>query len=139
MSGFEVAGVVLGAIPLIIEAIKAYKAGKSAASMFVQWRGLLDRLLDKLEFQDFDFYMSIRNLLQAAGVEVLYDDKVACREALCRPENQHLLNEYLGAARTLFDQTVRNYETYLRQIASKLSGIRRVPNVRRRKCTKQCG
>lgn len=133
MSGFEIAGVVLGAIPLIIEAVKGYKAGRNDAAVFIKWRGLLDQLLGKLEFQRFSFYMSIRNLLQAAGIETTKNDHDACRKALDRPENQSLLTEYLGSAIYPFEQIVRNQEAYLKQLASKLSGIRRVPGVRRLK------
>lgn len=130
MSGFEIAGAVLGAIPLLIEAIKEYKAGKSVASIFIHWRGLLDQLLSKLDFQRVSFYLSIRNLLRAAGIEVTDNDHDACRQALDTPENQSLLKGYLGLAYPSFDQIVRNHEAYLKQLAGKLSGIRRVPGVR---------
>ncbi|KAJ8132880.1 hypothetical protein O1611_g747 [Lasiodiplodia mahajangana] len=73
MSGFEIAGVVLGAIPLIISALEHYKAGQGSLAAILKHRGQLDILLDRLRDQRTSFYFDILQLLRDAEIEEVED------------------------------------------------------------------
>jgi len=68
MSGFEVAGVILGAIPLLISTLEHYRSGKGAASSFIKFHGHLDTLIFRLKLQRTFFYLDILELLRVANV-----------------------------------------------------------------------
>ena len=82
MSGFEVAGVVHAAIPLVISSLEHYRSGKGAASAFVKWHGHLDKLIFRLKLQQTLFYLDTLDLLRGANVEEI-EDRVHLTEAEC--------------------------------------------------------
>ena len=74
MSGFEIAGVVLGAIPVVIEALSAYRKGKGFFVTMHKSHGLVDELIHKLKMQQAYFYLDILELLREARVpEILME------------------------------------------------------------------
>ncbi|KAI1409484.1 hypothetical protein F5Y13DRAFT_181986 [Hypoxylon sp. FL1857] len=133
MSGFEVAGVILGAIPLVISALEHYKTGKGVLVSFVKWDGQLDTLIEKLEDQRLSFYFDILELLHGAGVEdVISGDYVSeerCVSILQNMKNEVEIKEYFGAMHDRFLKILGRYEKCLRIIVSKLTHIYRPPNV----------
>ncbi|KAK7921557.1 hypothetical protein PG985_009579 [Apiospora marii] len=100
MSGFEVAGIVLGAIPLLISALEHYKSGKSTLGTLVKWRGQLDTLLFRLKNQKLSFLFDILELLRSANVEDAVDGsdltETECLLVLQSPKTGAYLQEYLG-------------------------------------------
>jgi hypothetical protein len=48
MSGIEVAGLILGALPLIIAALENYSGGLEATVAFFRWKGQLTAALQSL-------------------------------------------------------------------------------------------
>jgi hypothetical protein len=48
MSGFEVAGILLGAIPLVISALEHYESALDPAIAFVKWQRELSTAIWKL-------------------------------------------------------------------------------------------
>ncbi|EXF79645.1 hypothetical protein CFIO01_12955 [Colletotrichum fioriniae PJ7] len=74
MSGFEVAGVVLGVLPLVIDALAEYREGKGALSTLLKFKGLLDDLIHQLSTQKTAFYLDILQLLREAKVPEILDD-----------------------------------------------------------------
>ncbi|KAI1773628.1 hypothetical protein F4818DRAFT_452687 [Hypoxylon cercidicola] len=133
MSGFEVAGVVLGAIPLIISALEHYKAGKGVAASFVKWRGQLDTLIFRLKLQRTFFYLQILELLRSAGVEHVVDrldvTEEECLLILRNSKNGAKVKEYLGLLYDTFLDVLDRYEKCLKAIAAKLGHIHRPINV----------
>jgi hypothetical protein len=130
MSGFEVAGVVLAVLPLLISALEHYKSGAGAASSFVKWRGHLDTLLYRLKTQRTLFYLNAMILLRAAGVDDLTgQDEGECVRVLMEEETGKIVEEYLDFTYSTFESTIREYERCLKIIVQKLVNIKRVPDV----------
>ena len=68
MPGLEVAGVVLGVIPIVIHALSAYREEKGFLATMRKSRGLVDELIHKLTTQRTYFYLDILELLREARV-----------------------------------------------------------------------
>ncbi|KAI3317382.1 hypothetical protein HD806DRAFT_515334 [Xylariaceae sp. AK1471] len=132
MSGFEVAGIVLGAIPLLISALEHFKTGRGAVATFVKYNGLLDDLLHRLGTQRLLFYFDILQLLRNAGVEGVVDragvTEDDCLLILQDAKTGIQLQEYLGLHYDTFLNTLGRYENCLKKIAKKLKHIRRLPD-----------
>jgi hypothetical protein len=64
MSGIEIAGLVLAAIPLLISAIEHYNDGLDPLKAFIQWKGKLAQVLRDLWHQHTFYYMTLRLLLE---------------------------------------------------------------------------
>lgn len=133
MSGFEIAGVVLGVIPIVIEALSAYRAGKGLIATMRKSRGLVDELIHKLRTQRMHFYLDILELLREARVpEILMEgdptpDK--CVEILQAVKTGNEVEQYLGSQLFRdFLEILGFYEKYLKEITSKLGHIARPQN-----------
>ncbi|KAI0505310.1 hypothetical protein F5B22DRAFT_528149 [Xylaria bambusicola] len=128
MSGFEVAGVVLGAIPLVISALEHYKAGKGAAATFFKWRDQLDTLIYRLKLQRCLLHLHLMELLRDAGVEGAVEDDLTEEEILQilkNTKNEDSVREYLGVVYSMFLEVLRRYESCLAILAGKLAHIHR--------------
>ena len=53
MSGLELAGVVLGALPLVIAALENYNGGLEGAVAFFKWRGELSAAIQSLWYSQY--------------------------------------------------------------------------------------
>ncbi|KAI0966604.1 hypothetical protein F4678DRAFT_466439 [Xylaria arbuscula] len=129
MSGFEVAGVVLGAIPLVISALEHYKAGKGVAATFFKWRDQLDTLICRLKLQQCLLYFHLLELLRDAGVEDAIEEDLTeerCLQILKDSKNEEVVRAYLGAVPySMFLEVLRRYEACLTTLAVKLGHIHR--------------
>ena len=134
MSGIEVAGIVLGALPLVIPALENYKAGKGAMSSILKWKGHLDHLIFQLKVQHKTFYLHISTLLLDAGVGEIDDKRDLteneCASILRDAKTGYELKKYLGNVYGLFLEILGRYETCLKEIVGKLGHIKRPPKVR---------
>ncbi|KAL6833602.1 hypothetical protein J3E69DRAFT_324512 [Trichoderma sp. SZMC 28015] len=133
MSGFEVAGLVLGIIPLAISALEHYKAGRGVVATFVKFHGQLDTLIYRLKLQRTFFYLNILDLLRNAGVsEVVNKTDLSeedCITILRNAKTAEEIREYIASEHLYdtFDEILRRYETCLKAIISKLGHIKRPP------------
>ncbi|PSN59642.1 hypothetical protein BS50DRAFT_537095 [Corynespora cassiicola Philippines] len=64
MSGIEIVGVVLGAIPLIIAALENYESASDRVADFIKWRGQLSALIQSLWMHQTSYHMSLRYILE---------------------------------------------------------------------------
>lgn len=133
MSGFEIAGVVLGAVPLIISALEYYRSGKSTVSASIKWHSQLDTLIFRLKLQYTLFYLDILELLKAARVEEL-DGGVGLTEAECvailsAVKTGKEIKRFLGPLSNIFLEILGRYEDCLKQITVKIRYIRRLKGV----------
>ncbi|KAF5569139.1 hypothetical protein FPANT_13977 [Fusarium pseudoanthophilum] len=132
MSGFEVAGIVLGALPLLISALSAYKANKSTISVWKKYRGLLDDLIHELKTHKTLYYLNILSLLREARVpEVLrYSDPTEeqCLQILEGSRAGAHVDDFLGHLYPQFLEILQRYKTDLKEVASGLSNISRPKN-----------
>jgi hypothetical protein len=133
MSGLEVAGIVLGVIPLVISALEHYKGGRGVASSIVKWRGHLDTLIFRLKLQRTFFYLHILELLRAADVVDLEDcvdlTEEECIVILRDAKTAKEFQEYLGSLYGTFLEVLGRYETCLKTIVGKIGHISRIPDV----------
>ncbi|KAI1170208.1 hypothetical protein F4777DRAFT_595397 [Nemania sp. FL0916] len=132
MSGFEIAGVVLGAIPLIISALENYKASRSALAAIVKYHGQLDRLLYKLKIQQTALYFDLVQLLRNAEIEEVEEradiSPGDCLLIVQSQRNGAQLQKYLGTHYDTFLDILKRYEQCLKKIAKKLKHIQRLPH-----------
>ena len=124
MSGFEIAGLVLGAIPLVIEALNAYRAGRSSAAIFFKHGEALQDLISELQMQNALFQSNIESLMRAAGVDL--DEIEALKDSdgrlMYADEGDEDVRDFLGAAHEPFVQHIAMYLNKLERIAKSLRG-----------------
>ena len=69
MSGFEVAGLIVGIIPIIVEALQQYKKTRERWRRFKCKALYIARLIDSLEEQQVLIQTDLNILLRATGFE----------------------------------------------------------------------
>jgi len=133
MSGFEIAGVVLGAIPLIISALENYKAGKGVVATMLKYHGLLDDLIHRLKTQQMFFYIDILQLLREARVAEIANNadptEEDCVNILRNSRTGREIKVYLGRLYKPFIEILERYESCLKTIAGSLGHLLRRANV----------
>ncbi|KAI1758864.1 hypothetical protein GGR53DRAFT_198094 [Hypoxylon sp. FL1150] len=128
MSGFEIAGVILGAIPLAISALQNYKAGKGAWHTLKMYHGEVHDLIENLKTQRFHFRMHIHNLLKDAGVEKAIQGDLSEEECACVIQTEQTkgkVAEYFGEMLGGFLDVLGKHERCLKEIVLKLKNISR--------------
>ncbi|KAI0968543.1 hypothetical protein F4678DRAFT_474321 [Xylaria arbuscula] len=132
MSGFEVAGIVLGVLPLVISALSSYRQGCGVFASLRKSRGLLDDLIHQLKTQRTSFYLDILELLREARVPEILEDgdptEEKCIDILQDAKTGIPVQDYLGQLYGPFLEILGYYEKYLREITSKLEHIIRPEN-----------
>ncbi|KAF4338061.1 hypothetical protein FBEOM_8066 [Fusarium beomiforme] len=106
MSGFEIAGVVLGALPLLISAAEHYQSSLDPAIAFFKWKDELKKALRELWLQHSSFQLTLQNLLREVA----------------SPEETHsmLLERRLNGAYKVYLYTMQEMESCLRTLAGHL-------------------
>ncbi|KAL9055460.1 MAG: hypothetical protein Q9162_003558 [Coniocarpon cinnabarinum] len=119
MSGFEIAGLVLSTIPLIVEALDSYKAGKGRIAIFRKYGLLLDSLIRELKAQNVIFVNNIGAIFHLAGVELSHSaqNSVGLIDEAIADED---IQRYLGSAYDPFVRLIEAYRDNVDRIASKL-------------------
>jgi hypothetical protein len=127
MSGLEVAGVVLGVLPLVIDALSDYRQGKGLLASVKKYRGLLDDLIHKLKIHKTTFYLDILELLREARVPEIFEDvdpsEEKCVGILRDTGTGPEVKKYLGHLYDPFLEVLGFYEKYLKEITAKLGHI----------------
>ncbi|RYP13602.1 hypothetical protein DL765_006803 [Monosporascus sp. GIB2] len=82
MSGFEIAGLVLGALPLVISALEHYEDGLGTYRAFVKWGDELQKARRELLNQHTSYEMTLMYILQ----DVVSDTDLA--EMMCDAESE---------------------------------------------------
>lgn len=138
MSGIEVAGLVLGAVSLIIAALEKYKTGKYKLEYIIKGRSRLDDLLHQLKSQKLRFYLDIRKLLREACVPAIIErndpDEETCAQILRDTRTGPHIKDFLGHLFDHFIDVLNRYEDCLKTILGSLRGIVRLPRVRNTIC-----
>lgn len=112
MSGIEVAGLVLGAIPLVVKSVDAYRDGFRRFGTTFNKRKHVEKLARALLLQQRILEEVIKSIVLASGCEdvlALYDDPVGYLKNL---DVQEQMVEYLGPNSTSFlvDELMVNIE-----------------------------
>jgi hypothetical protein len=126
MSGLEVIGVVLGAIPLIISALDSYKVTSQRIKFMMKKELLLNQLIESLEEQKFFLQTDICLALKVTHLEekqiiTLIDEQGL--NLFQNPEVADALREYLGEGFILYTNAVARCQHTLSDIVANISGL----------------
>ena len=69
MSGFDIVGLILGAVPVTVAALEHYKTANEMLRYFNNKSVYVDRLIQALEEQKFCLESEFEIVLRAAGLE----------------------------------------------------------------------
>ncbi len=124
MSGFEVAGVVLGAFPLVLSALEKYREIATRLGLWGKVRLEYKKWRDDLDFHQILFTRQLKQLLLPLVAD---DDKI--RELLSSPGGDswkdqsisNLLEERLGDSHQLYLQYINGIERVMGEISQELS------------------
>lgn len=122
MSGIEVAGLVLGSIPLIISALESYNEGLDPVKSFIRWERELPQYIRKLRNQHVHFAQTTRLLLEPITTEFELADMLSepsgklWKDKAMSGKLQDKLQESYHA----YQSTIADIERIMKKIASKL-------------------
>lgn len=125
MSGVEVVGLLLGAIPLILPALDTYKDGLSRASVFVRRRRHVEELIRALGVNRLLLDQNVRLLLTRVGVEDIPSNSLELFRLL---DEDRQINEdikvFLGTeAHKIYVDTVGICEGVIRGLVNSVEGL----------------
>ena len=126
MSGFEIAGLILGVVPLTIAALKQYKTAHEMKRSFVYKSLYIDRLIQALEEQSFFLESEFDLVLRAAGFEQRDIGTVSgeyLQTILLRSDVAEELRRYLGRGYELYRKALIRCETSLGEIVRSIGGL----------------
>ncbi|KAJ4138433.1 hypothetical protein NW768_002265 [Fusarium equiseti] len=124
MSGFEVAGIVLGSIPLVISTLEHYKNGISMMQRYRRYERELQRLIRNLETEKVKLQNVCEKLLDGIVPPSRIDDMVENPggDLWVKEETQKAIRGRLWKSWSVFDKTLREIQTAIEEIYEKLGG-----------------
>ena len=125
MSGIEVAGLVLGTIPLLLPALDIYKDGLSRMSVFVRRRRHVEELIRALGVNRLLLDQNVRLLLTKVGVEEIPTNSLDLFRRLAEDkEINEDVKAFLGPeAYKLYVDTVAACEIVIRDLVKSIEGF----------------
>ncbi|KAL4723520.1 hypothetical protein ACLX1H_009155 [Fusarium chlamydosporum] len=122
MSGFEIAGIVLGSIPLLISAIEHYSNSLDRATAFFKWKDGLNSALREFWYQHSSFTLTLRNILKDVAspseIEEMIGDP---HHELWKSQDLSLaLQEMLKFAYKPYISTIKDMHACMERLASHL-------------------
>ena len=127
MSGFEVAGVILGVIPIIITALQQYQTANKKLSYFRHKVLYVDRLIDCLVEQKTLIDNDLCILLRATGVDIGstedFNTLVDYGQIFQNNDVEQELRDFLGATFDPYRNALVRCEEALKRITVKLGGF----------------
>ncbi|KAF2866629.1 hypothetical protein BDV95DRAFT_631755 [Massariosphaeria phaeospora] len=122
MSGIEVAGLVLGAVPLIIAALEAYNEGLDPIKSFVRWERELPQFIRKLRNQHVHYAQTIRILLETITTEFELAEMLSEPSGQLWKDKDMLLKleDKLQESYQAYRSTIADIERITKRIADKL-------------------
>ena len=126
MSGFEVVGLILGAVPVTIAALEQYKVAHEMLRYFNHKSVYIDRLIQALEEQKFFLESEFDIVLRAAGFEqhdISTTSAEYLQEGLLRSDIAKELDRYLGRGYDPYRKALVRCETSLGEIVRSIGGL----------------
>ncbi|KAH8725263.1 hypothetical protein GQ44DRAFT_616408 [Phaeosphaeriaceae sp. PMI808] len=123
MSGVEVAGLVLGCLPLIIQGIESYNEGLDPIKSFVRWERELPQFIRKLRNQHVHYAQTMRILLEPITSDVELAEMMANPGSTQLWKGRYMtekLKEKLQDSYQAYQGTIVDIERITKKIASKL-------------------
>src|ERR1700743_3522710 len=131
MSGIEITGLVLGAIPLVISALEHYEDIIGPAKAFVKFQGELDRAIRELRNQHTLFEQSIEVLLRPITTDQELSEMIDNTQSKLWQDVtiEEELRSHLGKAYPSYMRTVNDIQKIMIGIATKLDNVHGVENL----------
>ena len=126
MSGLEIAGVILGAVPVTIAALTQYKTAHEMLRYFNHKSVYIDRLVQALEEQKFCLESEFEIVLRAAGFgqqDTSATDAEHLHTILIRSDIAEELGQYLGRGYEPYRRALLRCETSLKEIVRSIGGL----------------
>ena len=126
MSGFEIAGVILGAVPLAIAALKQYKTAHEMKRSFKLKSLYIDRLIGTLEEQEYYFETEFDMILRAAGCRPQDISTISLehlKKRLLENDTAEELRKYLGRGYDPYNKALIRCGTSLGDIVRSIGGL----------------
>ncbi|CAM1509046.1 Fc.00g027850.m01.CDS01 [Cosmosporella sp. VM-42] len=122
MSGFEIAGLVLGALPLLISAIEHYDSTLDRLTAFFKWEDELKKFLRELWVQYTSLEMTLRGLLKEVASPVEAEEMMLDfrHDLWSSRELAESLEDKLKAAYGVYVYTIKEMESYMVILANHL-------------------
>ena len=139
VTGVETAGLVLAILPFLIEALSVYKKGLEKTGIVLglkqkRYKVKVERPRLRLKGQSASLHLNLAKLVgRAAPNEHFVKLPEDYNDTLWTGDTAEKIKAYLqpGGAFEAFQCTLGLYENYLEEIAEKLVGVLRPPNVGR--------
>ncbi|KAL4985784.1 hypothetical protein BDW68DRAFT_189390 [Aspergillus falconensis] len=126
MSGVEVVGILLGAIPLVVSALRTYKEAKQRYIWFMNKEPYIDRLIQSLNEQIYFIRADVDIALQSTGLE---HDKIKAflsdpdLDLLSNQEVADAIRDYLGEGLQLYLDALARCQNTICNIVKNLNGL----------------
>jgi len=122
MSGFEIAGVVLGAIPILIEAVEFYRGFLRKYKTVIWKRHYIDKLVNALLLQHQMLEGIVESLLKASECQVPNDDSAIV--AIQNVAIQARIEAFLGTRNsTAFCATLQQCKRIIDEVQESVLGL----------------
>ncbi|CEL01824.1 hypothetical protein ASPCAL01402 [Aspergillus calidoustus] len=126
MSGVEVAGLILGAIPIVVAALKTYKETKQRYIWFMSKEAYIDRLIQSLNEQVYFIKSDVEVALRSTDLEPESIKSILTGPDLS-PWNDHevadAIREYLGEGFELYLDALGRCQATICTIIASLNGL----------------
>ena len=126
MSGFEVVGLILGAVPVTIAALEQYKTAHEMLRYFSHKSVYIDRLIQALEEQKFFIESEFDIVLRAAGFDqhdIITNNAEYLQAGLLRSDIAEELDRYLGRGYDPYRKALVRCENSLGEIVKSIGGL----------------
>lgn len=121
MSGLEIVGLLLGAIPLIIAVVENHRNLKTSLEIPFRYQQKTRDFIFNLRKEYLLLGKYLARLLERVGVDVNDDDPQDCRQALLDHVTHKLIADHLGFLVPCLHDTLQKFEESLEEIIAKLS------------------
>lgn len=123
MSGFEIAGVVLGSIPLVISALEHYMDGVNTIQSFRSYKRVLRRLILTLQTEHVGLQNVCEKLLVGIAPQTCIEEMIDDPFGELWRENEvfNKLRLRLWRSFKVFDETVRDMREAIQEMMDKLN------------------
>jgi hypothetical protein len=130
MSGVEVAGIVLGVIPLLIAFLDRYKDGLSRTTVLFRRRKHVDKLIHALLEQQVLLEANVKLLLQKIDLDEDPQTTEELLDVLRDPQVVHQVESYLGPkAYVSYIRAISECERLVGEVAKNIEGLCPVSDV----------
>jgi hypothetical protein len=134
LTGIDIAGLVLGSLPLLIEGLKSYQEGLGSLKRSIRYDLSLKKLIRRVNEQKICLEDNIQILLQAACSKSSIYPGVGNEywSELFNGSTGQAVKEYLGEKKyELFEDLLEEFENCLVKLANDLNRVQRLDKVSR--------